>query len=140
MKEALAGEPITIYGEGLQTRSFCYVDDMIDAFIRLMNSPEDVTGPINLGNRHELSMLDIAKRIVALTGSSSELIFKPLPLDDPYHRRRHFPRARCARLAPGDVARRRITAHRAIFSAVNQLMPQLGSRAAGSENALMHRA
>ena len=93
MMQALAGEPITIYGEGLQTRSFCYVDDMIDAFIRLMNSPEDVTGPINLGNPHELSMLDIAKRIVALTGSSSALIFKPLPLDDPNHRRPDISRA-----------------------------------------------
>jgi UDP-glucuronate decarboxylase len=75
LMQALAGVPITVYGEGLQTRSFCYVDDMIDAFIRLMNTPDDVTGPINLGNPQELSMLEIAQRIVALTGSSSEIVF-----------------------------------------------------------------
>jgi UDP-glucuronate decarboxylase len=86
MMQALAGKPITIYGEGSQTRSFCYVDDMIDAFIRLMNTPQDVTGPINLGNPHELSMLDIARRIIELTGSSSEIVFQPLPMDDPRHR------------------------------------------------------
>jgi UDP-glucuronate decarboxylase len=86
MMQALAGKPITIYGEGSQTRSFCYVDDMIDAFIGLMNTPDDVTGPINLGNPHELSMLDIAQRIIELTGSSSEIVFQPLPMDDPCHR------------------------------------------------------
>lgn len=86
MMQALAGKPITIYGEGSQTRSFCYVDDMIDAFIRLMNTPDDVTGPINLGNPHELSMLDIARRIIELTESSSGIVFQPLPMDDPCHR------------------------------------------------------
>src|SRR5882762_9548247 len=78
MMQALAGKPITIYGEGSQTRSFCYVDDMIDAFIRLMNTPQDVTGPINLGNPQELSMLDMARRIIELTGSSSQIVFQPL--------------------------------------------------------------
>jgi UDP-glucuronate decarboxylase len=91
--QALAGVPITVYGEGLQTRSFCYVDDMIDAFIRLMNTPDEVTGPINLGNPQELSMLEIAQRIVALTGSSSEIVFKPLPTDDPWHRKPDISRA-----------------------------------------------
>lgn len=91
--QALAGVPITVYGEGLQTRSFCYVDDMIDAFIRLMNTPDEVTGPINLGNPQELSMLEIAQRIVALTGSSSEIVFKPLPMDDPWHRKPDISRA-----------------------------------------------
>ncbi len=86
MMQALMNEPITIYGEGTQTRSFCYVDDMIDGFIALMNSPEDVTGPMNLGNPHELSMLQIAQRIVDLTGSLSEIRFEPLPVDDPLHR------------------------------------------------------
>jgi UDP-glucuronate decarboxylase len=86
MMQALAGKPITIYGDGSQTRSFCYVDDMIDAFIRLMDSPEDITGPMNLGNPHELSMLEIARRIVELTGSSSEIVFAPLPMDDPCRR------------------------------------------------------
>ena len=93
MMQALAGEPITVYGDGSQTRSFCYVDDMIDAFIRLMNTPDDVTGPINLGNPQELSMLEIAQRIVALTGSSSEIVFKPLPMDDPWHRKPDISRA-----------------------------------------------
>jgi UDP-glucuronate decarboxylase len=93
LMQALAGVPITVYGEGLQTRSFCYVDDMIDAFIRLMNTSDDVTGPINLGNPQELSMLEIARRIVALTGSSSEIVFKPLPMDDPWHRKPDISRA-----------------------------------------------
>jgi UDP-glucuronate decarboxylase len=84
--QALAGEPITVYGDGTQTRSFCYVDDMVDAFIRLMETPDEVTGPMNLGNPHEVSMLEIAQRIVALTGSSSGIVFKPLPIDDPWHR------------------------------------------------------
>jgi UDP-glucuronate decarboxylase len=94
MMQALANEPITVYGEGTQTRSFCYVDDMVDAFIRLMNTPDDVTGPVNLGNPHELSMLDIAKRIIALTGSSSEIVFHPLPMDDPWHRQPDITQAR----------------------------------------------
>jgi UDP-glucuronate decarboxylase len=94
MMQALAGEPITVYGEGTQTRSFCYVDDMVDAFIRLMNTPDDVTGPVNLGNPHELSMLEIAQRIVALTGSKSEIVFRPLPMDDPWHRQPDITQAR----------------------------------------------
>ncbi|SAL60639.1 UDP-glucuronic acid decarboxylase family protein [Caballeronia humi] len=138
MMQALAGEPITIYGEGLQTRSFCYVDDMIDAFIRLMNSPEDVTGPINLGNPHELSMLDIAKRIVALTGSSSALIFKPLPLDDPYHRRPDISRALDALdwhpVTSLDEGLQRTARY------FQQLVQQRDSRAAGSDSALTHQA
>jgi UDP-glucuronate decarboxylase len=86
MMQALAGEPITVYGDGSQTRSFCYVDDMIDAVIRLMNTPEDVTGPMNIGNPQELSMLDIAQRVIDITGSSSEIAFEALPRDDPCHR------------------------------------------------------
>jgi UDP-glucuronate decarboxylase len=86
MMQALSGQPITVYGEGTQTRSFCYVDDMVDAFIRLMNTPDELTGPVNLGNPHELTMLEVARRIIALTGSSSEIVFKPLPMDDPWHR------------------------------------------------------
>ena len=94
MMQALAGEPITVYGEGSQTRSFCYVDDMVDAFIRLMNTPNEITGPVNLGNPHELSMLEIAQRIVALTGSKSEIVFRPLPMDDPWHRQPDITQAR----------------------------------------------
>ena len=84
--QALAGQPITLYGDGAQTRSFCYVDDLIDALVRLMNSPDDVNGPINLGNPHELSMRDMAQRILAITGSNSELCLRPLPADDPVRR------------------------------------------------------
>ena len=85
--QALKGEPITIYGKGSQTRSFCYVDDMVDALVRLMNSPDEFVGPVNLGNPAEMSVLDLAKRVVQLVGSQSEIVFKPLPSDDPLQRR-----------------------------------------------------
>ncbi len=84
--QALRDEPLTIFGDGGQTRSLCYVDDMVDALVRLMETPDDVTGPMNLGNPHELTIADIARRIVALTGSKSELRFLPLPEDDPRQR------------------------------------------------------
>jgi UDP-glucuronate decarboxylase len=85
--QALRGEPITIYGKGTQTRSFCFVSDMVDGFIRLMETDDDVTGPINLGNPNEMTMLELAETIIRLTGSASELIFKPLPSDDPSKRK-----------------------------------------------------
>ncbi len=85
--QALRGEPITIFGDGGQTRSLCYVDDMIDALVGLMESPDDVTGPMNLGNPHELAIADIARRVIALTRSKSELRFLPLPEADPRQRR-----------------------------------------------------
>ena len=85
--QALKNEPITIYGDGKQTRSFCFVSDMINAFILLMNTPNDFTGPVNLGNPNECDMLTLAEKIIALTGSQSKLIFKPLPSDDPTRRR-----------------------------------------------------
>ena len=84
--QALRNEPITIYGDGSQTRSFCYVDDLIEGFIRLMDSPDDFTGPVNLGNPSEFSMLELAEQIIDLTGSSSQLVYKPLPHDDPRQR------------------------------------------------------
>ncbi len=84
--QALRNEPLTIYGDGSQTRSFCYVDDMISGLIRLMNTPEDFTGPVNLGNPIELSILEVAKKIIAMTGSKSKITFKPLPADDPKQR------------------------------------------------------
>ncbi|MEW6175817.1 MAG: UDP-glucuronic acid decarboxylase family protein [Pseudomonadota bacterium] len=84
--QALRGEDITIYGEGQQTRSFCYVDDLIEGFIRLMATNDEVTGPINLGNPGEFTMLQLAERVLALTGSSSKLVFRPLPQDDPKQR------------------------------------------------------
>ncbi|MBI3901571.1 MAG: SDR family oxidoreductase [Nitrosomonadales bacterium] len=84
--QALKGEDITIYGDGQQTRSFCYVDDMIEGFVRLMNSADDLTGPVNLGNPGEYTMLELAEMTLKLTKSSSQLIFKPLPQDDPRQR------------------------------------------------------
>lgn len=85
--QALKGQPITIYGDGMQTRSFCYVDDMIDALVRLMNTTEDFTGPVNLGNPMEFTMLELAEKVIAITGSPSKLVHKPLPSDDPTQRR-----------------------------------------------------
>jgi UDP-glucuronate decarboxylase len=84
--QALSGNPITIYGDGSQTRSFCYVDDLIDAFTRLMATDDGVTGPINLGNPNEFSMLELAEEVRRVTGSKSGLVFKPLPSDDPTQR------------------------------------------------------
>jgi UDP-glucuronate decarboxylase len=84
--QALKGEPITIYGDGSQTRSFCYVDDLIESFLRLMKTPCDFTGPINLGNPGEFTMIELAEMVKAITGSHSELIRKPLPYDDPKQR------------------------------------------------------
>ena len=84
--QALQGEPITIYGEGKQTRSFCYVEDLIDGLMRLMNSADDVTGPVNLGNPNEFTILQLAQKVIAMTGSKSELVYRPLPSDDPTQR------------------------------------------------------
>jgi UDP-glucuronate decarboxylase len=84
--QALKGEPITVYGDGHQTRSFCYVSDLIDGLIRLMESADGFVGPVNLGNPQELSILDTARKVVELTGSRSKIVFKPLPSDDPLQR------------------------------------------------------
>lgn len=84
--QALKGKDITVYGDGSQTRSFCYVDDMIDGLIKLMNSPDEFTGPVNLGNPAEFSILELAEIIIELTGSRSKIVFKPLPEDDPKQR------------------------------------------------------
>jgi UDP-glucuronate decarboxylase len=92
--QALKGEPITIYGDGKQTRSFCYVDDVIDGIILLMKTPRDVTGPINIGNPGEFTMLELADRIIRLTGSRSKTEFRPLPQDDPKQRRPDIAKAR----------------------------------------------
>ena len=85
--QALKKEDITIFGDGLQTRSFCYCDDLIDAFVRLMNTPDDVTGPINTGNPGEFSMLELAQAVIELTGTKSKIVHKPLPQDDPKQRK-----------------------------------------------------
>ena len=84
--QALKGEEITIYGDGSQTRSFCYVDDLIEALIRTMSTADDFTGPLNIGNPGEFTMLELAEKVLAMTGSRSKLSFKPLPLDDPKQR------------------------------------------------------
>ena len=84
--QALQGKPITIYGDGSQSRSFCYVSELIDGFIRLMASPDDFTGPVNLGNPGEFTMLELAEKVIKLTSSPSKLDFQPLPSDDPRQR------------------------------------------------------
>ncbi|MFP4389491.1 MAG: UDP-glucuronic acid decarboxylase family protein [Desulfococcaceae bacterium] len=85
--QALKNEPITLYGDGSQTRSFCYVDDMVEAFLRLMDTPDEFTGPVNLGNPGEFSIRELAEKIISLTGSRSELAFRPLPTVDPRQRK-----------------------------------------------------
>ena len=85
--QALKNEPITVYGEGRQTRSFCYVDDLVDGLIRLMESPAELTGPVNLGNPGEFTILELAQQVIAFTGSRSKIIFNPLPSDDPKQRK-----------------------------------------------------
>ena len=85
--QALRGEDITIYGDGLQTRSFCYVDDLVDAMIAMMNTPADVTGPVNIGNPGEFTMLELAEKVVSLVGGKSGIRYEPLPADDPKQRK-----------------------------------------------------
>ncbi|WP_440637737.1 UDP-glucuronic acid decarboxylase family protein [Bradyrhizobium sp. PUT101] len=85
--QALRGEDLTIYGDGTQTRSFCYVDDLIEGMIRAMGTPDEFTGPVNIGNPREFTMLELATLVVRMTGSKSQLVFKPLPGDDPRQRK-----------------------------------------------------
>ncbi|MBB3859408.1 UDP-glucuronate decarboxylase [Novosphingobium hassiacum] len=84
--QALRGQDLTIYGDGMQTRSFCYVDDLVDGMIRLMDSPADFTGPVNIGNPGEFTMIELAETVIRLTGTSAKLVFQPLPQDDPKQR------------------------------------------------------
>jgi UDP-glucuronate decarboxylase len=92
--QALRGEPLTVFGDGTQTRSFCYIDDMVDGLIRLMSAPPEVTGPVNLGNPGEFTMLELAKKILTLTGGDGPIEECPLPSDDPARRRPDISRAR----------------------------------------------
>lgn len=85
--QAIKGDPITIYGDGSQTRSFCYVDDLIEGMINLMKSPEDCIGPLNIGNPNEFTMIELAELVLSLVGSSSKIVFMPLPQDDPKQRK-----------------------------------------------------
>jgi len=91
---ALANRPLTLYGTGKQTRSFCYVDDLIDGLLRMMDTPTEITGPINLGNPVETSMRALAERVIALTASRSQLTYQALPADDPLQRCPDIARAR----------------------------------------------
>jgi UDP-glucuronate decarboxylase len=92
--QALQGKPITIYGDGSQTRSFCYVDDLIEGFIRLMDAPDTVTGPVNIGNPGEFTIRQLAEIVIEMTGSRSEIVQMPLPQDDPLQRRPDITKAR----------------------------------------------
>jgi UDP-glucuronate decarboxylase len=84
--QALKGEPITLYGDGSQTRAFCYVDDLVEGFLRMMDAPDDITGPMNLGNPVEMSVAELAELVIDLTGSRSRIVHRPLPVDDPIQR------------------------------------------------------
>lgn len=92
--QALRGEPITIFGDGGQTRSFCYVDDLVEAIMRLMAMPDEVTGPVNLGNNSEFTIRELAEKVIRLTDSRSELVFRPLPQDDPRQRQPDLTKAK----------------------------------------------
>ncbi|RST85166.1 SDR family oxidoreductase [Aquibium carbonis] len=92
--QALGGEPLTIYGDGSQSRSFCYVDDLVDGFLRFMETGHDVSGPINLGNPEEFTILELARKVIEMTGSASEIIRLPLPQDDPRQRKPDIGKAR----------------------------------------------
>jgi UDP-glucuronate decarboxylase len=92
--QALKGEPITVYGDGSQTRAFCYVDDLIEGFLRMMASPDEVTGPVNLGNPGEFTIRELAETVLAITGSASRIEHRPLPENDPMQRRPDISRAR----------------------------------------------
>ncbi|MDP9095104.1 MAG: GDP-mannose 4,6-dehydratase, partial [Pseudomonadota bacterium] len=92
--QALRGEDITLYGDGMQTRAFCFVSDLIEGFVRMMGTGDDVLGPINLGNPHEITVRELAERVIALTGSRSQIVHRPLPQDDPMQRCPDITRAR----------------------------------------------
>jgi UDP-glucuronate decarboxylase len=92
--QALKGEDITIYGDGSQSRSFCYVSDLVDGFVRMMDKTDNLVGPINLGNPNEFTMLELAEKVLAKTGSKSKLRFEPLPQDDPKQRQPEITKAK----------------------------------------------
>ena len=92
--QALRGEPLTIYGDGSQTRSFCYVDDLIDGMVRLMQTPHDITGPINVGNPGEYTMLELAEEVLRIVGGRSTIEYRPLPTDDPKQRQPDIDKAK----------------------------------------------
>jgi len=114
--QALKGEDITIYGDGKQSRSFCYVDDLVEGMIRMMDSADDFTGPVNIGNTGEFTMLELAEKVIALTGSRSKIRYLPLPQDDPRQRRPDTSLAKkMLDWEPTDCARSGPEAHDRIF-------------------------
>ena len=128
--QALRGEDITIYGDGTQTRAFCYVDDLVDGFVRMMGTGDDVTGPVNLGNPVEIQVLELAERILALTGSHSRLVRRPLPVDDPLQRCPNIAQARRLldwepRVALQDGLRNTISYFDRLLGANTRPLPQI---------------
>ena len=122
--QALRGEDITLYGDGSQTRAFCYVDDLVEGFVRMMATGDDVTGPVNLGNPHEIPVRELAERVIALTGSRSRIVHRPLPQDDPLQRCPDITlAARPARLGAARAARGRAAPDDRLFRG-----PALGAR------------
>jgi UDP-glucuronate decarboxylase len=124
--QALKGEPITLFGDGLQTRAFCYVDDLVEALIRLMNTSEDVTGPINLGNPGEFTMRELAELVLELTGSASSIEHRPLPADDPRQRKPDISKAaETLGWAPSTPLREGLAKTIAYFDQLLKSAPQL---------------
>ena len=118
IRQALAGEDITIFGDGSQTRSFCYRDDLIEGMIRMMNGPDDFIGPVNLGNPGEFTIRELAELVIELTGSQSKLVHEPLPADDPDAApARHHAGPEASRLGADRAAPRRPRARRSTGSA-----------------------
>lgn len=113
--QALLGKDITIFGEGLQTRSFCYVTDLIDGLDRLMNSPEEVAGPVNIGNPNEFTIRELAEKILSITGSKSKIVVRPLPEDDPRQRQPNIALAEAALLAPDGRTGRGFAIHNRVL-------------------------
>lgn len=132
--QALRNEPITLYGDGTQTRSFCYVDDLVDGLERLMATPDEVTGPMNLGNATELSVRQLADRVISLTGSRSAIEHRPLPEDDPKQRRPDLSHAKAvldwAPSTPLEEGLKRTIAYFDALLASGQTFPDLSRRAA----------
>ena len=121
--QALRGEPITVYGDGSQTRSFCYIDDLIDGIIRMMQAPDTLTGPLNLGNPQELSIRELAEKVIDLSGSTSKIVQQPLPEDDPKQRQPDISKAReqldwAPAIALDDGLKRTIAYFDALFSKI----------------------
>ncbi|MCB2135911.1 MAG: SDR family oxidoreductase [Rhodobacteraceae bacterium] len=128
--QALAGKPITIYGDGSQTRSFCFVSDLIEGLVGLMGTPDEVTGPMNIGNPVEMSILELAEAVIDMTGSKSKLVFEPLPHDDPVQRRPDIGFARKAMgWDPKVPLREGLQSTIAYFSALLEDMDARGGRA-----------